>query len=66
MTSSYARQINGPLVIGPGVRMVLMEAAPRQLSFLPSLGMVWRGMWGLALVPVTIDETTEADASVDA
>jgi hypothetical protein len=41
--------------------MILMEAAPRQLPFLPSLGMVWRGMWGLAFVPVVIDEPTEAD-----
>jgi hypothetical protein len=46
--------------------MVFMEASARQIAFLPSLGMVWRGMWGLALVPAVIDEPSEADTSADA
>jgi len=38
-----------------------MEAAQRQLPFLPSLGMVWRGMWGLAFVPAATDDSSEGD-----
>lgn len=42
-----------------------MEAAPVQFPFLPSLGMVWRGMWGLAFVPA-LSETPAEDETPDA
>ncbi len=29
-----------------------MHTLPIQTPFLPSLGMVWRGMWGLAVIPI--------------
>jgi hypothetical protein len=46
--------------------MVIMEAAARQIAFIPSLGMAWRSMWGLALVPAVIEEPSEVDTSADA
>jgi hypothetical protein len=42
-----------------------MEATPLQVPFLPSLGMVWRGMWGLAYVPPEAEEPAE-DETPDA
>jgi hypothetical protein len=42
-----------------------MAAAPLHIPFLPSLGMAWRGMWGLAFVPAVTDDSAEADTSVD-
>jgi hypothetical protein len=38
-------------------REVVTALAP--VAFLPSLGMVWRGMWSLAYVPPQIDEVEE-------
>jgi hypothetical protein len=35
------------------------------VTFLPSLGMVWRGMWSLAYVPPPIDDSSEADTPDD-
>jgi len=46
--------------------MIYMEAAPLHLPFLPSLGMVWRGMWGLAFVPAVSEESAEGDTADDA
>ncbi|HUO45623.1 MAG TPA: hypothetical protein VM470_02185 [Acidimicrobiia bacterium] len=43
--------------------VIHMETTPLQVPFLPSLGMVWRGMWGLAYVPTAADDAADNETS---